>query len=122
MKVKRLLAEGRLRAAADFHHAALILQHGDCSADYKLANELAKKGMDLGDERAKWLYAATLDRWLLSLGKGQKFGTQFVQNSKGKWQIAQPIDESVTDKERAKYNVPPLSQALDAYKKKYKIS
>lgn len=113
-----ILADG-LKIGADYHHAALIFQHGDTTADYKKANELAEKGMELGDERSKWLYAATLDRWLLSSGKAQKYGTQFGRDKNGDPEVAKPIDESVTDEERAKHNVPPLSEAVSVYKEKY---
>ena len=75
----------------------------------------------MGDGRSKWLYAATLDRWLLSTGKPQKFGTQFRKEKNGDWELAQPIDKTVTDTKRAQYNVPPLSEALSEYKKKYKL-
>ena len=120
-KAKELIENGSLISGLDFHHAALVFQHGETTEDYKLAHELAEKAVDLGDETAKWLYAATFDRWLLSENKSQKYGTQFKQNENGEWEIAQPIDPSVTDDERVKYNVPPLSEALRVYKEKYNI-
>jgi len=51
-RVEEIIAEGGLKFAADYHHAALIFQHADTTADYKKANELAKKGMEMGDERS----------------------------------------------------------------------
>ena len=118
-RLQELLDTGKVSEAADYHYAALIFQHGDKPSDYKKANELAKKAMEMGEERAKWLYAATLDRWLLSTDKPQKFGTQFKKNRKGHWELAQPIDGSLTDEERREHNVPPLAEALKLYKKKY---
>ena len=118
-RVKEIIDSGGLKVAKDFYHAALIFQHGEASKDFQKANELARKAMEMGDERAKWLFAASLVRWLLSVGKPQKFGTQFIQNSQGEWEVVQPLDASVTDEERAKYNVPPLSKALEAFKQKY---
>jgi len=118
-KVEKIIAEGGLKTAADYHHAALIFQHGKSTVDYEIANKLAKKGMELGDERSKWLYAATLDRYLVSQGKPQKFGTQFRKNKKGKWE-AGSIDSTTTDEERARYNVPPLAESLARFKQKYK--
>lgn len=105
-------------SAADYHHAALVFQHGNKSEHYKLAHKFAEKAVELGDTSAKWLYAATLDRWLLSIGQPQKFGTQFRKNNKGNWELA-PTDKTVSDGERAEYNVPPLSRALQRFKKKY---
>lgn len=116
-----LLSSGNLSTGLNFHHASLIFQHGETTEDYKLAHELAEKALDLGDETAKWLYAATFDRWLLSDGKPQRYGTQFKQNENGEWEVALPIDPKITDEERAKYNVPPLSDALRVYKEKYNI-
>lgn len=120
-KVQQLIDRGVLRDASDFHHAALIFQHGETSEDYKKAHELASKAVEMGDETARWLFAATEDRWLLSEGKPQKYGTQFKQNEQSQLELVQPIDPAVTDKERARCNVPPLKDALSAYKKKYRL-
>jgi hypothetical protein len=109
-------------SAKDYHHAALIFQHGDTSEDYKQANTFAQKAMEMGEERAKWPYAATLDRWLLSINQPQKFGTQFEVDTRGQPQLAQPVDPQVTDEERARYNVPPLAKAVEAFKKKYNLA
>ena len=120
-RVKEIIKKGSFKSASDYHHAALIFQHGDSSDDFKQANDLAKTAMEMGDESAKWLYAATLDRYLISVNQPQKFGTQFEQDNKGGWSLKQPIDEGITDEERAKYNVPPLAKALQKFKKKYGI-
>lgn len=120
-KAMELIETGGLISGLDYHHASLILQHGETTEDYKLAHELAEKAVNLGDETAKWLYAATFDRWLLSSGKSQRYGTQFKQNKSGEWELALPIDPSITDEERIKYNVPPLSKALSVYKAKYNL-
>lgn len=118
-KVLSLFNKGKIQSVKDYHHAALIFQHGDSTDDFKQAHEFARKALELGDESARWLYAATLDRYLLSLGRPQKYGTQFKLNDNKEWEFAQPIDPSVTDEERLKYNVPPLSQALQKFKEKY---
>lgn len=110
-----------IKTSLDYHHAAYILQHGETLQDFALAHEFAKKSIELGDESAKWLFAATLDRYLLSTGKPQKYGTQFQVNRDGDLDLVKPIDETVTDEERAKYNVPPLSEAIKRYKEKYGI-
>jgi len=118
-RVSEIIDEGGLKTAADYHHAALIFQHGETTTDYKKANELAKKGMEMGDERSKWLYAATLDRLLISQGKPQKYGTQFKKNQKGEWEM-EPVDPATTDKERIRLDVSSLSEALEKFKEKYK--
>lgn len=114
-RVKILLDGGEIVEAADYYHAAMIFQHGDKPDDYQQANELAKRAMEKGEERAKWLYAASLDRWLLSTGKPQKFGTQFKRRENGEWELAEPVDPTVTDEERARYNVSPLAEARQMF-------
>jgi hypothetical protein len=59
-------------------YAAFIFQHGDCPEHYHFANRLAQIAMDAGYSDARWIYAATLDRYLMSIGEPQKYGTQFT--------------------------------------------
>jgi hypothetical protein len=48
-----------------------------------------------------------MDRYLLSNGKLQKFGTQMVQTIDGRRSL-QPVEPTTTDEERLKYGVPSL--------------
>lgn len=103
------LKRSEIRSAKEFYVAAMIFQHGTCPEQYLFANVLARTAMDRGSVPAKWLYAATLDRYLLSIGKTQKYGTQYrVVNGKS---VLLPFDQGTTDAERAKYNVPPSTDA-----------
>jgi hypothetical protein len=85
------------------HYVAYLLQHGEGSADFALAHEYAKKAVNMGSRVTKWLYAATLDRLLISHGKLQKFGTQY-QIIGGK-KVYAPTDKTVTDAEKKEYGV-----------------
>ncbi len=58
------------------YHAAMILQHGNDSEDYESAYRLAKAADDAGYSEAKGLWMAAFDRWQLSIGRPQKYGTQ----------------------------------------------
>ena len=58
-----------------------------------------------------WIYAATLDRYLLSVAEKQKFGTQYT-SSDGCTFALEPYDPTTTDEARAEYGVPPLAAAL----------
>lgn len=108
--VLAMIFNNELSAGADYFHAATILQHSEKPEHYKLANELCLRAIELGEERAKWLYAATLDRYLVSSGsKFQKFGTQYRKNKNGLWELY-PVEVETTDELRSKYNVPPLSK------------
>ncbi|MCA9308710.1 MAG: hypothetical protein R3B92_01890 [Patescibacteria group bacterium] len=105
-----IIANKDLVEGIDYYHAAMILQHSLEVEHYKLANELCSKAIALGESKAKWLYAATLDRYLLSRGdKFQKYGTQYKQNSKGFWKLC-PIEDATTDEMRAEFNVPSLKK------------
>jgi hypothetical protein len=73
----KLMSEGRLITAQDFHDAAYVFQHGQEPNDYLLAHVLAVEAVVKGDETSKWISAATLDRYLEAIGKPQVFGTQY---------------------------------------------
>ena len=76
-EVHRMLDAGQVQTANDYFHAALIFQHGRQPDEYLLAHVLAVYAISLGDKDARWLAAATLDRFLLSISRPQIYGTQF---------------------------------------------
>lgn len=117
-KLKQILQTIDKSEIWNCHYIAYLLQHGNSTDDYKLAHDYAKKAVNMGSNVTKWLYAATLDRWLVSQGKKQKFGTQF-KNINGKW-VLSPIDGSLSDEQRKEYGVPPLAKAHKVFTKKYK--
>lgn len=102
------------------HYACLLLMHSwetDAADDYALAHQYAKKAVQLGSNVTKWLFAASKDRMLIAQGKQQVFGTQFKRRA-GKWELL-PVRKGVSDAIRARYGVPPLREALRAFKKRY---
>jgi hypothetical protein len=76
-KVRALLAAGELKTGEDFHEAAFIFQHGNNSEDCLFAHVLAMEAVQKGSDEAKWIEAATLDRYLQAIGQPQVFGTQY---------------------------------------------
>ncbi len=108
-EVEWLLTQGKKLSGEDYYYAAMIYQHGDFANDYRKAHVLAKKAVDKGYGPAKWLCAASLDRYLLSQGKSQKYGTQYKRNKKGKYELFPP-DLTVMDAQRKKLNVPTISE------------
>jgi hypothetical protein len=78
-RASQLLNQGVLQTGEDFHDAAFIFQHGDKADDYLLAHVLAMMAVSKGDQRSRWLAAATLDRYLQMIGQPQIFGTQFSE-------------------------------------------
>lgn len=114
----QFVTDKQLSEAVDFYHAALIFQHGDTVEDFQQAHHLARTSLNLGYEGAKWMYASTYDRWQLASGKPQVYGTQFVLNTEGTWQFAEPLDRSFPDAERIKYGLPTLDKALEVFQKR----
>ena len=108
-KVTVMISKNELKVSDDYYHAALIYQHGLDSLDYKLANQLANKAVELDstNENARWLVAASQDRYLWSIGQPQWYGMQ-LHKLAGKWTL-EPIDTTkVTDKDRRFLCVPSL--------------
>jgi hypothetical protein len=110
--VREILDQGGAKVADDYYHAAMVFQHGHDVADYQLAHQLALKAAELDprNRSARWLAAATKDRELMQLGKPQRYGTQFQKSSSGPYELYQ-VDPTVTDEERARWEVPPLAEA-----------
>jgi len=114
-RVYDLIEANALRAADDYYHAAMVLQHGSEPDDFARAHELALRAAELDPDlpSARWLSAAAKDRHLHSLGRPQIYGTQFRRDGNGPWTL-DPIDESaVTDEERARWGVPSLAEAKE---------
>lgn len=104
-----LLDAGSIRTGADHFAAAVVFQHGGSRDSFWRAHELALRAKDLGFTKAKWLVAATYDRWLMHAGEPQKYGTQY--RTEGEQWILWPVDPDTTDEERADLNVSPLAVA-----------
>ena len=79
-EVHRMLDAGEVQTGNDYFHAALIYQHGQRHEDFLLAHILSVDAISLGNKNARWLAAATLDRYLLAISQPQIFGTQFESN------------------------------------------
>jgi hypothetical protein len=121
LRVMRLLEDGGAKTARDHFNAALVLQHGDDPLDYKLANELCKKAvaLDPSMKEAKWLMAASWDRYLMSLGKPQWYGTQF-KIVDGKYYLAEADLSRVNDEERRAVGTRTIEQIKEFLKKQNK--
>jgi hypothetical protein len=110
-RVRAMLAQGVVVTAADHFYAAVIFQHGSSLESLRQSHDLALRARDLGDPRAIRLAAASLDRWFVSVGNQQLFGTQF-HNVDGRWELIS-VDPSTTDAERAAWDVPSLAESLE---------
>jgi hypothetical protein len=74
-RVLALDAAGAITGGLSAYHAALILQHGDCSTHFRRAYELAQAASSGGVD-ATWLARAAWDRWQMSMGRPGAYGTQ----------------------------------------------
>ena len=97
-----IVKAGQLATSNDYFHAAMVFQHGGTVADIDLAHSLAviATRMDDSNAGAKWLTAAAWDRLLMRKGKPQWYGTQFVRNDAGQWDLYRIDADAVTDAER----------------------
>jgi hypothetical protein len=110
-RVLEITTQGGAKVADDYYHAAMVFQHGIKPEDHDRANEWCLKALELDPDHpmARWLAAASKDRALMWRGKPQLYGTQFKMVD-DKW-ILWEVDPSITDEERARWDVPPLAVA-----------
>ena len=111
-RAKELYAQNKLQTGADYYHAAMILQHGDVAEDFLLAHELCVVAISKGDTRAKWLAAASEDRFLMNIDRPQRFATQFRCDGPPNCEYhLYKLDSGVTDELRKGLDVPSLAEA-----------
>lgn len=106
-RLEGIIESGGLKEPEDYYHAAWVLNHGESVEEIWRAHLLAKRAVELGSRRARWLTAATYDRWLMYQGKPQKYGTQIVPD--GKRQRVWDVEPATSDAERAEWDVPSLA-------------
>lgn len=110
IRVQQLLDSGKVNTGKDFAKAAMIFQHGDDSTSYAKAIELIKKAIEIDTTINNWLFAAATDRYLLSIGKPQIYGTQYYKEEGSYWILENYDSLKISDKERKKYGVRTLKQ------------
>jgi hypothetical protein len=112
-RVKAMLAADVPRTGADFFHAAMVLQHSSKADDYLLAHELCVIAIGKGFDRARWLAAATEDRFLMSIGRPQRFATQYRSDGPGTPVKLYQVDPEVSDAMRRHFDAPSLKEAQE---------
>lgn len=124
--VLSLIGQGELKVLEDKFNAALVLQHTPMTFcekrlvstspdNYLLAHYLFKSAFEAGYKEARYLVAASIDRYLSMTEGYQKYGTERIINQEtGKEELV-PIDRKTPDSERAKYGVPPLAELLKRF-------
>jgi hypothetical protein len=110
-RILELYYAGELKTGWDFVHAGMVLQHGEKPEDYLLSHELCVTAVFMrgGNEEGGWvslpkqLAALSEDRFLLKVGRPQRFGTQFRKARLAK------MEKGVSDEVRKIWNVPLLA-------------
>jgi len=74
-RVYELLDSNKVQTSDDYHNAAMIFQHGSDTTAYAMAVKLMRKAIELDSSASKRLLALAIDRYLLSKGKPQIYGT-----------------------------------------------
>jgi len=126
--LRALVADGVLASAKSYYHAAMIMQHGEDSMDYRQANEWARTSEELDSTKVetRWLVAATWDRYQMSRGEPQWYGTQSdrVDSGRGALVLYRIDPTRVTDRERIYRGVGTIDQLcarLNAINKQLKL-
>jgi hypothetical protein len=108
-RVHQIVRTNQLATPDDYYHAAMVLQHSRESRDHLLAHTLATAAAFRGHQKARWLSATALDRFLEWNGHKQFFGTQYTRNDQGALQPG-PFDEHLSESLRRDFAVPPLEE------------
>lgn len=111
-RMKELLGQGGLRSATDYLRAAYIFQHGEAIDSIRVALAMSSMAsyMDSSLKEARWLMAASWDRLMIRMGRPQWYGTQFNRIGEHGAYSIEPIDQIITDSDRAAFFVPPLAE------------
>lgn len=117
VRIYELLDSNKVRTSLDYHNAAMIFQHGGDSIAYGMAVKLMRKSIELDSTANKWLLAAAIDRYLLSKGELQIYGTQYWKMKDQSWELREIDTTKITDAERIEYGVETLAQQRENVKR-----
>ena len=111
VRVTEIMESGAVKTSVDYYHAAMVFQHGSMPEAFLRSHELAVKAVEIDfmNGPAKWLAAASKDRYLMHTNQPQHYGTQYQSNN-GKWELYE-VNPSTTDEERAIWHVPSIADA-----------
>lgn len=100
-RVKEIYAQNLLRTADDYDCAATVLLHSAVPDDLLLAHEfwVVAIGKGKNDQDTLTMAAASEDRFLMNIGRPQRFGTQLHSQGNGPIELY-PLDTGVTDELR----------------------
>jgi hypothetical protein len=95
-RVLVMMELGEVKTKNDLYHASVIFQHGERSVDFLTSHRLATLAALLGHKTGRWMLAASLDRYLMSIRQPQVYGTQFEYSpTEKRYQLKLPVEETV---------------------------
>ena len=109
-RIYELYEKGEIRTGKDYHRAAMVLQHALNPDEFLLAHEFCVVALCKGERDARWLAAATEDRFLMNIGRPQRFGTQYRSSGLDDRLKLYEVGKGVTDGLRRELGVPSLAQ------------
>jgi hypothetical protein len=117
-----MISQGSVNTSNDLYRAAVIFLHGAEPKEFLAAHRLATMSAVNGHRPARWLAAASLDRFLMSIGLPQTYGTQFEHSEEdNRYQLRLPIDDStVLHFEKRFFDVPPVIERLAQFNSRIK--
>lgn len=79
-QVRSNYSKDKISKPMDKFYAAFVFHHSDNSSDFKIASQLASEAASSenlkDDYTVQWLKRASYDRYMLSIGKPEKYNTQ----------------------------------------------
>ena len=112
-RVGEIFGEGCFSKHEDYAAAALVYQHGDNPDHFFQTYIWSKRGVDLGDSKQKRMMVLGIDRYLVTVGQKQLFGSQATKpNSEICWCLQQ-VEMNFPDKLRKQYAGKSYVEALD---------
>jgi hypothetical protein len=109
-----MIGQGTVNTSNDMYHAAVLFLHGTEPKEFLAAHRMATMASINGHRPSRWLSAASLDRFLMSIGLPQTYGTQFEHSEEeNRYQLRLPIDDTtVLHFEKRFFGVPPVVERL----------
>ncbi|MEK7390222.1 MAG: hypothetical protein AAB036_11050 [Elusimicrobiota bacterium] len=113
-EVFEMMSRSEVNTSSDLYRAAVILLHGAEPKDFLTSHRLSLLAAINGHRPSRWLTAASLDRFLMSIGLPQTYGTQFEYNQEERlYQLRLPMDDSsMVHFEKAFLAVPSVIERL----------
>lgn len=114
-RLREIIDAGEVRTKNDLFHAAILLHHSENPEDFLAAHRFAALAAIMGHKTARWLMAASMDRYLMAFGQAQIYGTQFeYDDSARRYELKLPTREYLTlDFEKKFLGVPSIQERLE---------